>query len=413
MDTKHGNVDKSIYNICSMIHNLVKLDVEFLDKSHSFSLKLFNSKMPFTMQPFRSEPTLHIDNILVNKSSNDYLFHIDNFQLNYLGVGLWQDKSYKGTLIVGPFLSDIPDDGFISKVIEVNKLPLGYRLEFQQYYRSLQILDSSTSKNIGSLIVNLAINPIIDANALFSEKKYLGVDNKEKNEFESEKFYTEVELRYKLQREIQNAVEKGSKEELKGLLSAFYFNPTHRVPNNPLRAQKNLAFSFNTILRLAAERGDVSPVYLHNTSDKFAVLIETVSNMVELENLMSKAALEYCDLVNKLSTAGCSPAIRKAIDYINLNFSEMLCLNTISEKIGLSPSHLSRQFKKETNSTITEFINKKRVEEAKFLIKQNNHSITDIALMVGFESHNYFCTVFKQITSLTPKEHLGKSSVKK
>jgi AraC-like DNA-binding protein len=412
MDTNNENSDKTIYNICSLIHNLVRLEVEFLDANHNSSFQLLNSQIPLSIQSFRSKTTSFIDSSLRSKTSYDFLHHIDNLQLSYLAVGCWKEKSYRGTIIIGPFLTDIPDDSFMSKIIETNKLPLGLRFQLQQYYRALSILDTSTSKNIGSLAVNLAINPPIHANELFSENKDFIPNEREINELDNEKFYSEVELRYKLEKEIQNAVEKGSKEELTKLLNSFNFNPTHRAPNDPLRARKNLAFAFNTVLRTAAERGGVSPVYIHNTSDKFATLIEKVSNMVELGNLINKFALEYCDLVKKLSTTGYSPSIRKTIDYINLNFSDKVSLNTLAEIIGLSPSHLSRQFKKETNSTITEFINKRRVEEAKFLIKQNNNSITEIALMVGFENHNYFCTVFKQITALTPKEFLKNSRIK-
>ena len=119
--------------------------------------------------------------------------------------------------------------------------------------------------------------------------------------------------------------------------------------------------------------------------------------------------LQYCDLVKSFSTSKYSPVVGKCIDYIKINFYNKISLNTISNEIGISPSHLSRSFKKETNLTITEFINKVKIEEAKFLIKQNELSITDIALKVGFENHNYFCSVFKKLTSYTPKEYLLKA----
>jgi two-component system response regulator YesN len=409
MDTKNESSDKTIYNICTLIHNLVRLEVEFVDANHTSSFKLFNSQIPFAIQHFRSQTVAYMNSTLRTKAPFEFLNHIDNLQLSYLAIGYWRNEDYRGSIIIGPFLTDIPDDSFISKVIEGNKLPLGHRFQLQQYYRTLPILDADTSKNIGSLAVNLAINPLIHANEIFSKNHDFILNEKDTGEIDNEKFYSEVELRYKLEKEIQNAVEKGLKEELVKLLNSFSFNPIKRAPNNPLRARKNLAFAFNTLLRTAAERGGVSPIYLHNTSNKFATLIEKMSNTVELGDLTFKMALEYCDLVKRLSTAGYSPSIRKAIDYINLNFSDELSLNTIAEKVELSPSHLSRQFKKETNSTVIEFINKRRVEEAKFLIKQNNNSITEIALMVGFENPNYFCTVFKQITSLTPKEYLMNS----
>ena len=104
------------------------------------------------------------------------------------------------------------------------------------------------------------------------------------------------------------------------------------VPNNPLRAYKNLAFSFNTLLRIASERGGVSPIYIHNLSDKFAILIENISSMAQLETLQINMVSEYCDLVNKFSTAGYSKIIRKAINYINLNFENPLSLSLIADE---------------------------------------------------------------------------------
>lgn len=351
-------------------------------------------------------------NFLNDKSPSDFFYHIDNFQLSYLGVGLWANNVYEGSIIAGPFLSDIPDDLFILNVIEKNNLPLGSRLQLHEYYKSLTIFSSFEYKNIGYLLVNLCVNPFMPAKILFSKNDDFIISKREKNEFENEKFYSEVEMRYKLEKEIINAVENGSKEEALRLVDFFQFNVSHRVPNNPLRAHKNLIFVFNTLLRKAAESGGVSPVYIHNLSDRFAISIENIPSITELQNLQAKMISEYCDLVKRQSTAGYSPVVRKAINYINLNFDNALSLNVIAENIDVSPAHLSRQFKKETNFNITEFINKRRVEEAKFLIEQNNNSITEIALMVGFENHNYFCTVFKQITSLTPKEYLCKTRKK-
>ncbi len=54
---------------------------------------------------------------------------------------------------------------------------------------------------------------------------------------------------------------------------------------------------------------------------------------------------------------------------------------------------------------ITEFINQKRIEEAKLYLKRGNFSITDIAFMVGFNDLNYFSKVFKKLTSVTPSQY--------
>jgi two-component system response regulator YesN len=402
------NIDKSIYNICVLINNIVNLNVEFLDDSHNSSFQLISSQVSIIVQSSRNQTIKFIDDFLRDKSPNDFFYHTDDFQLSYLGVGLWEDAIYKGSIIVGPFLSDIPDDAFISNIIEKNKIPLSHRDLANQYYRTLTILNLHAYESIGYMMVNLAARPIINANMLLSKNENFITTTREENEVGKENFHSGIELRYKMGRELMNAVKSGSKDEALKLFSFFNFNSSHRVPNNPLRARKNLCFSVSAMLRIAAEEGGVSPVYLHNTSDMYASLIEKTSTMAELESIAVKMVSDYCDLVKKHSTLGYSLNISKAIDYINLNFDSSISLSTVADSIELNPSHLSRQFKKETNTTITEFINRKRVEEAKFLIEESDNSITEIAMLVGFESHNYFYTVFKQITGLTPKGYLDK-----
>ena len=58
-----------------------------------------------------------------------------------------------------------------------------------------------------------------------------------------------------------------------------------------------MAFVLNTLYRVAAERGGVHPVYLHNISERFAILIERTTNIPNLKKLMLLMANEYCDLV--------------------------------------------------------------------------------------------------------------------
>ena len=120
---------------------------------------------------------------------------------------------------------------------------------------------------------------------------------------------------------------------------------------------------------------------------------------------------EYCDLVNTFATGRYSPIVKKAVDYILLNLGSSLSLNTIANEIHVSPSHLSRKFKEETGMNLTEFINQKRVEEAKLYLQRGYISITDIAFLVGFNDLNYFSKVFKKHTSLTPSQYAKRRSL--
>jgi|GEM_PF-207966 two-component system response regulator YesN len=412
MKVRKNNIDQTIYSICLLIHKSSKLNLEFIGDNSTSSFELVSYQEPALLSKSKNKTFTYIYNFLESKSPSEVLYHTDNFQLNYLAVAYFQKSQYKGAIIVGPFISTIPDDSFISKVIEANHLSLVHRLQLNEYYKSLPIFDPNDSENVGNLMVNLASNPYIYGNMLFSQSEKSDLINKEKNILNEQELFSAIELRYKIEKDLLYAVANGLKEKALQYKNSFQFAAVHRIPNNPLRAYKNLTFSFNTLLRLASEHGGVSPIYIHNLSDKFAILIENIYSMAELEALQRKMISEYCDLANKFSTAGYSKIVKKAINYINLNFDNSLSLSIIAEKIDINPCHLSRQFKKETKMTITDFINERRIEEAKFLIEQNNNSITEIALMVGYENHNYFCKVFKRITSLTPMDYLKKTQLK-
>nr|WP_275980409.1 AraC family transcriptional regulator [Halalkalibacter alkaliphilus] len=115
---------------------------------------------------------------------------------------------------------------------------------------------------------------------------------------------------------------------------------------------------------------------------------------------------EYCELVHEYSTSKYSSIVKKAIDLIDLNIDKPLTLSEIAETIHVNSSHLSRQFKKDTDMTIIDFINKKRVEEAKLYLQRGNISVTEVAFMVGFNDLNYFSRVFKKFASTTPSQYM-------
>lgn len=69
---------------------------------------------------------------------------------------------------------------------------------------------------------------------------------------------------------------------------------------------------------------------------------------------------------------------------------------------GVHPVHLSREFRKHYDTTIGEFIRKRRIEHACHLLANSDKPLSEIALMCGFSDQSHFCAMFKSHTSLTP-----------
>jgi YesN/AraC family two-component response regulator len=215
-----------------------------------------------------------------------------------------------------------------------------------------------------------------------------------------------IELRYKTQKELMHAVQMGNKSKLKeALLKAEgLFDFSERLPNHPLRLMKNQLIIVNTFLRIAAEDGKVPPFYLHHISEKFAVQIERIESIEALNKLYHTMFEEYCNLVKNRAVIGYSLLIQQAVSYLSMHYSEPFSLERISEHCHTHPAHLSRQFKKETGMTLTAFMNKRRIEEAKLLLQNELTSIDLISGYVGFNDAVYFASVFKKFEGMTPSE---------
>jgi YesN/AraC family two-component response regulator len=57
-----------------------------------------------------------------------------------------------------------------------------------------------------------------------------------------------------------------------------------------------------------------------------------------------------------------------------------------------------------------DYVNHARIKESQYLLQTTNHSILDISISVGFNNQNYFTTIFKKLTGITPKQYRMRSS---
>ena len=85
-----------------------------------------------------------------------------------------------------------------------------------------------------------------------------------------------------------------------------------------------------------------------------------------------------------------------------------LTLQTLSEKLGISPGYLSKIINEKEDKNFFEFVNTYRVQEVKDKLVDNeyhHYSILGIALESGFKSKSTFNTVFKKFTGQTPSAY--------
>lgn len=100
-----------------------------------------------------------------------------------------------------------------------------------------------------------------------------------------------------------------------------------------------------------------------------------------------------------------SSLMGKVKKYLQHNYMMYdISLDSVSEKLGLSASYFSAQFKKEFGINFLEYLTDLRISAAKELLRDPLRSTAEIAGMVGYESPNYFTRAFKKKTGMTPTD---------
>jgi signal transduction histidine kinase/DNA-binding LacI/PurR family transcriptional regulator/DNA-binding response OmpR family regulator len=96
----------------------------------------------------------------------------------------------------------------------------------------------------------------------------------------------------------------------------------------------------------------------------------------------------------------------KAIAFLHAHYKEPLSRADVASYVGVSERHLSRCFQQEIGLSPMTYLNRLRVKMAKTLLDARQHSITDIAIEVGFSTGGYFSRVFREEEGLSPREYL-------
>lgn len=121
-----------------------------------------------------------------------------------------------------------------------------------------------------------------------------------------------------------------------------------------------------------------------------------------VENIVTML-VKYILLENMIN-ANFERDIKNVTDYINNNIEKNLNIQTISKNTGVSKSSLYKKFRKYYNCTVSEYINKKRIEKSKDILVKTDTSIEITAQQVGFNSTQYYSKTFKEIVGISPSK---------
>lgn len=97
-------------------------------------------------------------------------------------------------------------------------------------------------------------------------------------------------------------------------------------------------------------------------------------------------------------------AVETVKKYIETHLDEELDRDSLASMVYLNADYLSHLFKKDTGTSLINYIIDRRIARSKELLAKGEMSIRDIALTCGFQNISYFSRQFKKSTGMTPRE---------
>lgn len=329
----------------------------------------------------------------------------DEYDCKYIFMRL-QDSSY---FFIGPYLMAPPEQEYIDKKAALLDLSEAKKKQLMLYYADLPVVEDESwlltlANTLGVSIWGSRDQYNIEyiAYEIRDRSTPIPVVLSKTDPLESRLSIAVLESNYENERMLMEAVSKGKLNLLTSVASSVYNNGTEARLADSMRNRKNYLIILKTLLRKAAEYGGVHPLHIHRLTSLYAQRIEKLRTMKSSLQLQEEMIRDYCLLVKNYSLTRYSYYVAKTITLIHYDLTADLSLGAIAGQINVNSSYLSKLFHKECGCTLTEYVNRQRLEQAVVLLRSGGKLIQNIASECGFQDTTYFIRVFKKHYGVTP-----------
>lgn len=202
---------------------------------------------------------------------------------------------------------------------------------------------------------------------------------------------------------LMQAIREGRTEDAIRLAESMD-RDSGRLSRTEVSHWRNLAIIGISLCARAAIDGGISPEEGYRLSGYYIQKCDSAQDPAHLLHYRNRAIEELTVRVKqKLEKPRTSSHVERAKDYVRKHYREKIYLDEIAESIGISPTHLSKLFKKETGQCLQDYINEERVFRAANLLMYSELSLMEIAEYVHFPSQSYFGKIFKQFKGVSPR----------
>jgi YesN/AraC family two-component response regulator len=140
--------------------------------------------------------------------------------------------------------------------------------------------------------------------------------------------------------------------------------------------------------------------------DEFNLIFSSLHTLDHTINWFSHMFDEYLlaiQNIEALKSEKYHQLTRQLQQYVQEHYSDPnLNVESLADTFGYTANYTSKIFKSLTGLYLRDYIKDVRIQRAKEMLKNTNHSIHEISAMSGFSNYNYFFSSFRKESGLTP-----------
>lgn len=219
---------------------------------------------------------------------------------------------------------------------------------------------------------------------------------------ENEVFHAPYEEEFR----FYHAVRQGDLSQVEKLLDA---KPLHKKEGMGTLAKSyvqslkyHFAISAAMVARYCIE-GGMAHETAYLLSDYYIGKADLCGSGEQISALLREMMTDYTGRMAELRLKGAyTKKIRQCVEYIYKNLHTPIRLPELARITGISPSQLSKQFKKEVGVSVSSYILARKLETARNMLLYSEYSISEISAVFAFSSQSHFTQAFRKYYGETP-----------
>ncbi|WP_077620637.1 helix-turn-helix domain-containing protein [Litchfieldia sinesaloumensis] len=399
---------KKYRQLCKLLSDIHDVSIFFVTTSGDIAFECIDGRI---LNPLYLNDKENLFSLLDLEPNTQYHIPIIKrtyFFENYILISVLHDDTFIGTVIIGPTLPYVLFEQKIHGIIN-DFHSFANREQVFNYYQTVPVITKEKLLDISVASYYMINQILLSTEAVAYQNTIL---NHMPEKMEPTNLVTTRMDQWNtthhdplLEKQLLMIIKEGRVEELKKFTKLEEEVTGVLSKSSHIRSKKNIGIIGISIATRAAIDGGLHPEIAFSLSDNYIQRLEDLSTAKDIDNLLTEALFTFTKKVSEVKEENYSKTISTCKNYIYTNRYEKVTHEDIAIKVQLSQSYLSSLFKKEVGISVSDYISKIKIEEAKNLIMYTDTPLSEISSLLHFTDQSYFTKVFKKFEGITPKQY--------